>query len=59
MTTDDDIRRMRFHACQRAVFVMLANISQRAGKEALLHGGHGNQEVIGKIEIRHGGIVSG
>jgi hypothetical protein len=43
---------------QRAVLVVLADIGQRAGEHALLRAGHRDQEVVGKIEISHGGIVA-
>ena len=39
------------HDAQGTVLVVLAYVGQRTGKKSLLHGWHGNQEMIGKIEI--------
>jgi len=38
------------HDAQRAVLVVLADVSQRAGKDALLHGGHGNQKMMVRLK---------
>jgi glycine hydroxymethyltransferase len=46
------------HDSERAVLVVLAEVGQGTGKNAFLHGGHGNQEVVGQIEIRHVFIVA-
>ena len=43
---------------QGTVLVVFTQISKRAGKNAFLHGGHGNQKMMSQIEIRHADIVA-
>ena len=37
----------------RAILVVLADVGQRAGKIRVGHGGHGDQEMIGEIDVFH------